>query len=357
MTWKNPYWGSLDGPLAAMRPIIASLEEFLADPTFENGVNLGTETDPTYDPTDGTVALAATPKFHLATTNSVVSGGSFQSDNYVTGESGWSIDGDGNAEFNDVTARGVFQTAEDGNRLVILHDGSIGRIEFYTDDPDELQPGLIFGGPFLTGEAVSIQSPVMDGSFNAARLVLMADATGNLVDLTADEVAINGDLTLTGDARINAASTADYIWHEGATNTWHFVADDATPTVIEDGNIASTIQVGTVTEVSSRSSKKNIRPLGGGALAIVNQLQPIRYEPDVPPWTPPPRRPGDDRPEPVPPSPNLPTERVGLVAEDVAAVLPEVIGWAADGVTPRGISYGRLVPILVAAIQELAARP
>ena len=39
----------------------------------------------------------------------VTTGDGIVSDNYVSGESGWNISGDGNAEFNDVTARGVIE--------------------------------------------------------------------------------------------------------------------------------------------------------------------------------------------------------------------------------------------------------
>lgn len=48
------------------------------------------------------------------------SGGTLESSNFVTGTSGWQIDGDGNAEFQDVTARGVI-TSQAGSAIDWTH--------------------------------------------------------------------------------------------------------------------------------------------------------------------------------------------------------------------------------------------
>lgn len=48
-TWRNPRWATLTGPMADLRPIFQSLEQFLARPTFYNGVELGDGTPPTQD--------------------------------------------------------------------------------------------------------------------------------------------------------------------------------------------------------------------------------------------------------------------------------------------------------------------
>lgn len=52
MAWQNPRWNSLRGPDAEnLRAIFKSLEEFLARPTFDQGIELGEEgSTPTYDP-------------------------------------------------------------------------------------------------------------------------------------------------------------------------------------------------------------------------------------------------------------------------------------------------------------------
>lgn len=45
----------------------------------------------------------------------------------------------------------------------------------------------------------------------------------------------------------------------------------------------------------------------------------------------------------------------GLIAEDVATVIPHVVHHNSDG-TPYGIDYGALVPLLIKSVQELAAK-
>jgi len=48
------------------------------------------------------------------------------------------------------------------------------------------------------------------------------------------------------------------------------------------------------------------------------------------------------------------TQRVGLIAQDVQKVLPEVVDENADGYF--GVRYAEVIPLLVAAIQELSAK-
>ena len=80
---------------------------------------------------------------------------------------------------------------------------------------------------------------------------------------------------------------------------------------------------------SDRRHKSSIRPLLG-ALALVHQLRPRRY------WNKLNRR-----------------EEVGLVAQEVRPVLPDVVS-GKDG--ELSVSYARIVAPLVGAVQELAAR-
>lgn len=160
-TWRNPYWGSLSGDLAKLRPIFESLSNFLARPTFHNGVQLGDGTAPvdtsqpytpitsttiddmqaavdgmgtsfaeiyadlaamqvdldalTTNPIDGTRITdgsISTPKLaansvtatKLAAMNIGV-GKWIASTSYIAGSSGWIISADGSAEFNNVTIR------------------------------------------------------------------------------------------------------------------------------------------------------------------------------------------------------------------------------------------------------------
>lgn len=48
--------------------------------------------------------------------------------------------------------------------------------------------------------------------------------------------------------------------------------------------------------------------------------------------------------------------QVGFIAEELADIVPEAAGLDAQG-KPYNIAYGKLVPLLVKALQELAATP
>ena len=78
--------------------------------------------------------------------------------------------------------------------------------------------------------------------------------------------------------------------------------------------------------------KKNIRPLEG-ALAILEKLQPAKYQ-----WK------SDD------------SEDIGFLAQELQAVYPYAVSGDSENdpeERPMGVDYGRLTPVLTAAIQEL----
>ena len=95
-----------------------------------------------------------------------------------------------------------------------------------------------------------------------------------------------------------------------------------------------TVRAPTFQTTSSRQVKHEIAPSPHG-LAEVLRLSPgvFRFLPEFD---------ADQR------------QHVGLIAEDVAEVVPQAVG-AADGEVP-GIDYAQLVPVLIAAIHELQAR-
>jgi hypothetical protein len=94
------------------------------------------------------------------------------------------------------------------------------------------------------------------------------------------------------------------------------------------GNV--TVQ-GTFTESSSIKFKENITPLEP-ALAKVNQLKPVNYN-----------------------KVGVEVKEIGLIAEQVATLFPEVVTYNDDG-EPEGIQYQRLSVILLKAVQELTER-
>jgi hypothetical protein len=97
------------------------------------------------------------------------------------------------------------------------------------------------------------------------------------------------------------------------------------------GDSGTQLMVGVITETSSIRFKENITPLAP-ALDKVNQLEAVSYN----------KIGVDDR-------------EIGLIAEDVAELFPEVVTYNEEG-QPQGIQYQRLSVILLKAVQELTER-
>jgi len=85
---------------------------------------------------------------------------------------------------------------------------------------------------------------------------------------------------------------------------------------------------------SSERYKTNINPLIG-ATALVEQLQGVRFD-----WK--------DKPE-------KPKQDIGLIAEQVNQIVPEVVAKNANGEC-ESIDYSKLVPVLINALKELTLR-
>ena len=96
-------------------------------------------------------------------------------------------------------------------------------------------------------------------------------------------------------------------------------------------DVAGNIRCVSLTETSSRSLKKNIKPIEG-ALDKVSRLQGVAFN-----WT----------------SEAGGKADLGFVAEDVAKVLPELVTWEEEGVKASGLKYGHLTAVTVEAIKEL----
>lgn len=120
MAWTNPRWGSLVGPDAdTLRGIFESLSDWTRNPSFGNATN----------PTVAGGGLIQVQPQALSIFNEWI-----QSANFVSGSAGWQIKADGNAEFNNVTARGVFKTADSGRRVEIGTSGDAASMKFWPAD-------------------------------------------------------------------------------------------------------------------------------------------------------------------------------------------------------------------------------
>jgi hypothetical protein len=118
-------------------------------------------------------------------------------------------------------------------------------------------------------------------------------------------------MTYSGGGTNIIYSGRDIGW--GTTN-WYFGAD-------------ITVN-GTITENSSIRYKENVKSLEYSSEAFA-KLNPVRYN-----------KKGSG------------VEEIGLIAEDVAALYPEVVKYDKDG-NPDGVNYTRLSAILIKAVQEL----
>lgn len=102
--------------------------------------------------------------------------------------------------------------------------------------------------------------------------------------------------------------------------------------------VAGTVAAAAFVQTSDARLKTDVRPLEG-ALETVRALRGVRYA-----W---------DREHGERLASAEPGEHLGLLAQEVRAVLPEVVREASDGTL--GVSYVELVPVLIEALHELEA--
>jgi hypothetical protein len=94
---------------------------------------------------------------------------------------------------------------------------------------------------------------------------------------------------------------------------------------------SGTLSATVFTSLSDRTQKEDIRPIEN-AIEIVNQLTGVRYN-----W-----------------KNNTNKPSIGLIAQDVEEVIPEVVVEMADGL--KSVSYGNIVAVLIEAIKEQQVR-
>jgi len=95
------------------------------------------------------------------------------------------------------------------------------------------------------------------------------------------------------------------------------------------GNITYT---GTITDISSRRWKTNIETLEG-SLARVERLRGVSYD-----WK------EDGRHD------------IGVIAEEIGEVVPEVVEFEANGIDAKSVNYGHLAALLIEAMKEQQAQ-
>lgn len=133
---------------------------------------------------------------------------SIQSPDYVAGVSGWTINRDGSAEFNNVTIRLDLTTGsivvgpDTGPQVVIRISGGTGLIQFPTNSGDEATPASIQSDALTDESVLTIESAFMGGSATSSKLDLYSGddtvAIEPFVVLGAYGTAGNSILNLTG---------------------------------------------------------------------------------------------------------------------------------------------------------------
>ena len=139
----------------------------------------------------------------------------------------------------------------------------------------------------------------------------------------------NDDFSSTNISNWNAA----YSWGNHADASY-FKADSGEPITIQAETVTFTGNVevqGTFTETSSIRFKENIKTLEP-VLGKVEELNPVTYN-----------------------KIGLEDEEIGLIAEEVAELFPEVVTYNEEGLA-TGVQYQRLSVILLKAVQELTER-
>lgn len=181
-------------------------------------------------------------------------------------------------------------------------------------------------GPKLGPAAVSTQA-LADGAVTSAKLGPSAVVGSVLAD---------GSVT-TGKLG-NGSVTAPKIATGAVVASLNELTDGVRLVGGENVTVTPNADAGTITisadspgQPSSRRWKTNVQPLDG--LSLVQQLRGVRYD-----WT------------------ATGTPDVGLIAEEVGAVVPEVVTYAPNGTDAESVNYAKLVALLIEAVKSQQAQ-
>lgn len=163
---------------------------------------------------------------------------------------------------------------------------------------------------------------------------LPGGGSGTVTSVSAGAGMSFGTISTSGSVAMGTPSTLTASTSNSASGSTHTHAISGflplTGGTLTGTLTGTTIQASTIKETSDRRLKRDITALREG-LAIVRALTPVRY-----------RRACTEEHE------------IGLIAQDVDPVLPEVVAIGGDGTLAVG--YARIVAPLIAAVQELDAR-
>lgn len=163
------------------------------------------------------------------------------------------------------------------------------------------------------------------GIYNGTATLTLPTATGTLATLAGTETFTNKTLT---SPTITTMTYAGTTLANSVTGTGSMVLS-ASPTFT--GTLtAATLTATTITETSDERLKTDIKPLSN-ALFIVNNLHGKAFIKDG-------------------------KASIGLIAQQVAETLPQVVITADDEMKTMSVQYGNIVAVLIEAIKEQQAQ-
>ena len=140
-------------------------------------------------------------------------------------------------------------------------------------------------------------------------------------------LAVKGNSTHTGTVTVGVDGTGHDVKFFGDTAGKYMLWDQSSDTL----EVQGTVQATNVIAVSDGTLKTNISPLND-PLATINKLNGVQYD-----WK----------------DPNNSEHEIGLIAQDVEEVVPEVVRTLA-GTNLKGVEYQKLTAILIEAVKELS---
>jgi len=196
-------------------------------------------------------------------------------------------------------------------------------------------------------EASVATTAVADGAITASKLAPNAVSTRVLADgaVTSAKLgpsavvgSVLADGAVTRGKLGNGSVTASKIATGAVVSSLNELTDGVRLVGGENVTITPNTDAGTITiaadspgQPSSRRWKTNVEPLNG--LALVQQLRGVRYE-----WT------------------TTGTPDIGVIAEEVGTVVPEVVTYAPNGTDAESVNYAKLVALLIEAVKSQQAQ-
>lgn len=159
-----------------------------------------------------------------------------QSPDFVTGVSGWSINVDGSAEFNNVVIRGsdtepaIVVGPDNGPQVIIYNTGVNGVVELPTNDPNEQTPARLASVVYNQGAAterlaVELQGPAHD--VNSERIALQINSAAADLSTPANvaffDVGSQNLILYMDDDRVQVNEALQVTPEDGDTNIPLFV--------------------------------------------------------------------------------------------------------------------------------------